>query len=457
MILDMIRKFISGILLFTFLVIPQIALSETDKDARKKLESQLQNIERQMLTQERLLEDTRLERQSLERDMSIIGAEITKAQLGIKARSVSIKQLSGQIGDKEIVLDNLAERLGRQQVSLADLVRKSALLEEYSLVELMLGNQSFSEFFTDVAVFQSIKESLNESLSILHEIRTDTVDQKNKLENKQQTEAEMKIIQELQKKDIQSKENEKAQILTVTKGEEKSYQSLLDSQRQNASQLRNALFQLLGGGGGIAFPEAVRLAKYASGVSGVDAALILAILEQETNIGSNLGGCTFGDNSSGKPTMHPTRDEPVFFAIADILGFDPYTRTVSCPIIQNGSRVGWGGAMGPSQFIPSTWAIYGGIKNYGNGWEYDKSADAIRRINGGSGPSNPFNNQDAFIATSLLLRDNGANGTYAKDRQAALRYYAGWGGATNPANAFYGDQVMNRKARLINEIKIIGQ
>jgi len=154
--------------------------------------------------------------------------------------------------------------------------------------------------------------------------------------------------------------------------------------------------------------------------------------------------------------MHPDRDEPVFLAIAKALGFDPYSRTVSCPITQNGRRVGWGGAMGPSQFIPSTWAIYGGIVNNGNGWEYSQSADAIRRINGGSGPSNPFSNQDAFIATALLLRDNGANGTYSGDRLSALRYYAGWGGASNPANAFYGDQVMNRKSRLAQEIQILG-
>jgi membrane-bound lytic murein transglycosylase B len=112
--------------------------------------------------------------------------------------------------------------------------------------------------------------------------------------------------------------------------------------------------------------------------------------------------------------------------------------------------------MGPSQFIPSTWAIYGGMVNVGNGWVYDQSSDAIRRINGSSGPSNPFNNQDAFIATALLMRDNGANGSYSGDRRAALRYYAGWGGATNPANAFYGDQVMNRKSRLAQEIQILG-
>jgi hypothetical protein len=452
----MTRKLIVGFLVAVLLVPPLTTGAETESERRTRLESELQSVERQILTQQRLVEDKQMERQSLERDISIIESEITKAQLGIRARSVAIEQLSGQIGDKEVVLDILTEKLAKQQDSLADLVRKSALLEEYSLVEVMLSKQSFSEFFTDVATFQTLKGSLNESLDVLHGIRRDTREQKNELENKQETEAEMKRIQELEKSQIEKKEAEKEQILTVTRGEEKEYQALLDSQRKTASQLRNALFELLGGGGGIAFPEAVRLAKYAAGVTGVDAALILAILEQETNIGSNLGSCLFTDSRSDRPIMHPTRDEPVFLAIADVLGFDPYTRTVSCPLYQGGSRVGWGGAMGPSQFIPSTWAMYGGIVSTGDGFMYSQSADAIRRINQTSGPSNPFNNQDAFIATALLMRDNGANGTYAGDRLAALRYYSGWGGASNPANAFYGDQVMNRKSRLAQEIQILG-
>lgn len=445
----------AGIFVAILVVQPIFVFGETDADRRTRLEAELQNVERQILTQQRLVEDKQSERQSLERDITIIESEIKKTQLGIQARSLAIAQLSDQIGEKEVVLDILAERLDKQQESLADLVRKSALLEEYSLVEVMLSKQSFSEFFTDVATYQAIKESLNESLGVLHEIRRDTVEQKNELENKQETEAEMKRIQELQKKEIEAKEREKSQILQVTKGEEEVYQDLLDSQRKTAAQLRNALFELLGGGGSIPLPDAIDLAQYASKVVGVDAALILAILQQETELGGNLGGCLFTDSHSSRPVMHPTRDEPVFLAIAAALGFDAYTRTVSCPLIQNGTRVGWGGAMGPSQFIPSTWAIYGGYVNVGNGWIYDQSSDAIRRINGGSGPSNPFNNQDAFIATALLLRDNGANGTYNGDRLAALRYYAGWGGANNPANAFYGDSVMRHKSTMEDNIRIL--
>lgn len=442
-------------LMASFLSFSKVSSAETETERRTRLETELQNVERQILTQRRLVEDKQLERQSLERDVSIIEGQIKQAKLGIQARAVAIVQLSDQIDDKAATISVLEDKLHKQKESLADLIRKSVRLDDYSLVEVMLSRQNFSEFFSDVANYQSLKESLNESLSVLEEIHRDTSSQKNQLESKQETEAKMKQIQESQKVEIEKKEKEKSNILSVTKGQEKAYQQLLESQQRTASQLRNALFQLLGGGGGIPFPQAVELARYAEKQTGVVASLILAILEQETNLGSNLGSCTYAELRGGKAVMHPDRDAPIFLALAAGLGFDPASRTVSCPITSNGQRYGWGGAMGPSQFIPSTWANYGGIVNNGDGWVYSQSADAIRRMNGSGLPANPFNNRDAFIATALLLRDNGANGTLAGDRLAALRYYAGWGGANNPANAFYGDQVINRKARLQQEMQVL--
>ncbi len=429
--------------------------AETDAERRARLERELQVVERQILTQQRLVEDKQLERRSLERDISIIEGQIKQAQLGIQARTLAIAQIMDQIEEKSITLSILEDKLRRQQASLADLVRKSAAMDDFSLVEVLLSRKNFSEFFSDVANYQAIKDSLGQSLSVLQMIRRDTENQRTQLESRQEVEAEMKRIQELQKQEIEAKEREKERILTVTRGEEREYQRLLESQQRTAAQLRSALFQLLGGGGGIPFPDAVELAQYAQRQTGVEAALILAILEQETNLGANLGSCIYNDIRGSRVVMHPDRDAPVYLAIAQILGFNPLTQVVSCPLMRNGQPVGWGGAMGPSQFIPSTWAIYGGIVNQGNGWVYNQADDAIRRINGTGSPANPFNNRDAFLATALLLRDNGANGTSAADRLAALRYYAGWGGATNPANAFYGNQVMERKARLAQEIRIL--
>jgi membrane-bound lytic murein transglycosylase B len=451
----MSRVFLYSTVLLTLLVPVVFAYAETDAERKTRLETALNQVEQQIEVQQKLVETKKTERQSLERDMTIIQGEITKTQLGIQARAIAISQLSDQIGDKEAVLQILEERLKRQQQSLADLVRKTAEVDDYSLVEVMLSKKSFSEFFTDFARFHDIKSSLNQSMAALDEIKRDTYDQKTVLESKQETEAEMKHIQELQKQEIEDKEKEKSKILTTTKGQEAQYQQLLKAQQKTAAELRNALFSLLGGGGGIPLPKAVELAKYAESKTGVSAAMILAILEQETNLGAHLGTCAYDDIKGTRPAMNPDRDVPIYTVIAQTVGFDARSRQVSCPITQGGVRVGWGGAMGPSQFIPSTWAIYGGEVNNGSGWTYSEASDAIRHINGTGLPANPFDNKDAFLATALLLRDNGATGSFAADRLAALRYYAGWGGANNPANAFYGDGVMNRKAKFEGQIRVL--
>ena len=437
------------------MLVAHTTLAETDAERKQRLELELQNVERQILKQQVLVEDKQAERQSLERDLNLLDAQIKKARLGIQARALAIEQLDDQIGDKEVVITELDRRLERQRKSLGQLLRKTQEIDDYSFVEIMLSKQQFSYFFDDLEHFHAIKASLNESLELLKEIKSDTEEQKQLLEGKQLSEEEMKRVQESEKKTIEQREKEKTQILTVTKGEEKAYQTLLENQQKTAAQIRAQLFALSGGGAAIPFPDAVDLAEFASARTGVPTALVLAILEQESSYGSNIGHCAYDDIVQGKAVMHPDRDQPVFKVIAEVVGFDPRSQQVSCPWIRQGTRIGWGGAMGPSQFIPSTWAIYGGIKNIGGVWSYDKASDFIRSLTGKGSASNPFNNQDAFMATALLMRDNGAGSTYKSQWTAAVRYFAGWNGANNPINFPYGDNVMTRKARLESEIKIL--
>jgi len=387
--------------------------------------------------------------------VNILDAEITKAQLGIQARAVAIEELGNQIDDKEVVIEVLNDRLAKQRLSLAELVRQTQSVDDFSLVEIMLSNKNFSEFFVDAESFRAVKSSLNDSLEALVAIKRDTEEQKVSLEEKQIDEAEMKELQENEKREIEAKEAQKSQILSVTRGEEAAYVTLLENQQKTASQLRAQLFELSGGGGPIPFPDAVSLAQVASQATGVSAALILAILEQESHYGSNIGQCTYQEVIYGRDTMHPDRDQPVFEAMAPVVGFDAATQPISCPWIRSGERIGWGGAMGPSQFIPSTWAAYGGMVQSGGTWVYSKNNDAIRTLLRRDVPSSPFRNQDAFMATALLLRDNGAAGTYNSEWTAAIRYFAGWAGVNNPINHPYGDNVMTRKSRLEQEIRIL--
>ena len=74
----MTHRLMSGILVLAFLLPPITVFGETDAERRKRLETELQNVERQILTQQRLVEDKQQERQSLERDITIIESEIKK-------------------------------------------------------------------------------------------------------------------------------------------------------------------------------------------------------------------------------------------------------------------------------------------------------------------------------------------------------------------------------------------
>jgi len=89
-------------------------------------------------------------------------------------------------------------------------------------------------------------------------------------------------------------------------------------------------------------------------------------------------------------------------------------------------------------------------------WEYRADKDRIRIAIGGTDPSSPWNNEDAFTATGMLMRDNGAAaGTRSAERLAALRYFAGWANAENPSYAFYGDAVMGHADEFQQMINIL--
>jgi membrane-bound lytic murein transglycosylase B len=99
---------------------------------------------------------------------------------------------------------------------------------------------------------------------------------------------------------------------------------------------------------------------------------------------------------------------------------------------------GWGGAMGPAQFIPSTWQLY---------------KSRLSSILGKT--PNPWDIRDSFLAAALLLKDNGAkNGDVNSEWQAAMLYFSG---SLNPKYSFYGDNVMALAEKYRQDINTLNQ
>ncbi|MBX4216014.1 hypothetical protein KW797_03625 [Candidatus Parcubacteria bacterium] len=443
------RLFLLIAILLLILPIGLFAQTGDDVAARRAtLERDLATLEAEIDAQRKVLEAKQQESASLERDIAIIDAKIKEADLSIKARNLTITKLSQDIAGKEKRIGELTGKIGRERESLGELIRKTRELDDSSLLELVLSRQNVSEFFADADTFSSVGKALQDSVVVVSENREETATEKKSLEEKKQEETSLRAIQELQRKRIAQDKAAKNELLKVTKGKEDEYKKVIKEREKSAAIIRSELFSLQGSKA-ISFGKALDLANLAYQKTGVRPAFLLGVITEETNLGENLG------TGSWLVDMHPTRDRPIFDDITRDLGFNPDAMPVS-----KKAWYGYGGAMGPAQFIPSTWVLYAGYAEEGKGsgnWTYSESKDRVGALTGHQPPS-PWEPEDAFMAAAILLKDNGgAGGSYTKERLAALRYLAGWTNATKKSYAFYGDDVMQIAAKYQAQIDILQQ
>lgn len=421
---------------------------------KEQLMDALVACEKESMILEANIEKTGKEKTTLSRDITLLNDKIKQAKLAIKMRTASINNLTEDIVVKNKTIGNLTQKIERERDSLAGLLRRTDEIDSYSLVEIALSDQPISEFFADIDDFEYIEESIYDSLVEIGATKKMTEEEKTLLEQKKTKEADLRYQQELEKKKTEANEAEKQRILKETKGKEAVYQKELKEKQKKAAQIRAALFSLRDSEG-IPFEKALEYANIAAKATNVRPALVLAILTQESDLGKNVGSCLVSDLDSGdgvgkntgtvfSQVMKSPRDTDPFKKITDRLGFDWKKTPVSCPPEARYYKGrGFGGGMGPSQFIPSTWELF-----------KERIASAV----GVSAQSaNPWDPAHAFTATAIYLSDLGASsGGYTAERNAACRYYSGRKcDNARPANTFYGNQVLQKAESIQNNIDFL--
>jgi membrane-bound lytic murein transglycosylase B len=389
-------------------------------------QSQLDQLNQQLLQLNNQLADQKKQTGTLKGDVDYLTNQINALKTKIKARGLVIAQLKVDIKEKVNTINSLVSKIGREHESLAQLLRNTNEFDEETIVHLILSDNSVSNFYSDLESYASIKQAIKMSVDVIRGVKTETEVQKKDLEKKQNAETDAKVQLEDAQKKVARSETEKKQLLAISKNKEAEYQKLAAEKKARADKIRAALFQLRDTAA-IPFGTALKYAQEAQNKSNVRPAFLLAIITQETNLGANIGTCNRPDDppsKNWKAVMKPDRDQNPFERITSALGLNPFSMPVSCPW-----QGGWGGAMGPSQFIPSTWELYAG-----------KIASAL----GISGMPNPWDPEHAFMASAIYLGELGAdNGGYTAERTAALKYYAGSNWKLKK-NAFYGDGVMKK-------------
>jgi len=413
--------------------------SEENKAYCKK---ELSNIEAELAKLLELQKKQQAQTGTLTGDVNYLTSQINALKTKVKARALAISQLKVAIVEKVSTIKSLDSKIDREYESIAQLLRNTNEFDNQNLVSLILSDESVSDFYSDVESYASIKKAVQASVDKIRGIKIETEGAKEELEKKQNAEVDAKAELEGAQAKVAQSEAEKKKLLAISKGTEAAYQKLAAEKKARAAKIRSALFPLAGTSQKVEFGTALLYANEISKSTGIDPAFLLAILTQESNLGANVGQCYLKNTETGagvgKNTgtpfwnvMKPTRDVGPFMEITTALKLNAFETPVSCPIA---GVVGWGGAMGPAQFIPSTWKLF---------------ENRLRNTLGYF--ANPWNPKDAFTASALYLTDLGAIGpSVSAQNIAACRYYGSGG-----ASCGYSKSVQALKATIQNNIDLL--
>jgi peptidoglycan hydrolase CwlO-like protein len=424
-----VRRFLIALILLIalgFLAYVISAHASVD-DLKNSLQQNLDSIQAQIDQYRAEIAEAQSQTKTLNREIQLLDAKKKEMELQIQQTQLVLEQTQMGIDDKNSEIQAEENKLDRERKLLAEYLQGIYEFDQSSMIELIFSQKRLSDVFSEMSSLEAMQEKTQETIADIKTTKENLEQQKADLTEKKDEELQLKALQDIQRASLKIQQNEKSKLLTQTKGEEAAYQKMLTKAKADATAIKKQMYLLEGVGLSMTLEEAYRHAKFASDRTGVRPAYLLAVLKQESSWGTNVGTGTWRKDMAA-------RDQKAFLQICDELNLDPDQMPVS-----RKPSYGWGGAMGPAQFLPATWLSY---------------KDEVARLTGHNPPS-PWNIDDAFTAAALKLANAGASQrTESAEWKAAMVYFAGnnWGKAVY---SFYGDSVMELADTIQGQLDIM--
>jgi len=391
-----------------FLICPLIVFASNTDDIKRDLENQIREKQEEINQHQQKIEETQGKSKTLNNEIGILEGQINKIRLEINQVDLTIQKSTLNIQEIDEEINGLEKSIDEEKDLLAEYIRVFARYDQETFLEVILKNEKFSDFFDEIKALENIQEEIHNILEVIEQLKEDLVEDKKIIEVEREEQNILRSFQMVQKYSVESKQNQKENILNKTKGEERLYQQMIQGAESDIVFIKEQLSLL--NRYNITINEAVQYAIFASSKAGIRPAFLLGVLEAESRLGLNVG------SGNWKKDMYQCyrklgylttaeKQKKAFLQICESLGINPDTQPVSAE-----PWYGCGGAMGVGQFMPATWLSYA-----------DRVADLT-----GNNPANPWNHKDAFMASAIKLSQGGADQrTEYGERMAYGKYLGG--------------------------------
>ena len=385
-----------------------------DQDQREALTRQLEALEREAAALDQSIQETQSQTKTLQQQIKVFDAEIKRRELEITRLGLAIRKAELDIRAKAAGISDLTTRIAKNREALGKNIAELYAYDQENMLVVLVKNETLSDFFSAFDNIRDLQGQINALVDDLRTNRSRLEEEKAAVEEFREERLSLRALAEVEKRAVSTKKIEKDRLLKLTKGKEATYQQLLSQKKKDIQTLKTQLFYLERTG--VKAEDALKYAELAAKRTGIRTAFLLALLEVETGRqfeGGVISAGTHLGTGNWKTDMYDCyidlgrksaaeNQKNAFFKITAELNLDPDKMPVS-----RRPSYGCGGAMGPAQFIPTTWLLF---------------ADRVANLTGHR-PPNPWSIEDAFTASATFLADSGATAKTKSGEIAAARTY----------------------------------
>src|SRR3989344_558287 len=321
--------FLVGLPLF----IPFLASGVTTEEFIRSKNEQSEELTRQIETGQKQIEELQKQGRTLTGEVEILNKRIVQIQAEIRSLSLALEKANSEIGQTITQIGEAEDKITKHRQALGSALRILDQAEQENLIEIILKNENLSAFFGNLTQIKNTQENLRAEIGSIRELKNDLEDKEETLRSQKKELENLKNIQQIGKRSVEQVKTEKNNLLKATKGEESRFQELVKKSKTDIEKIRAQIYYLQQNG--VSAEDAVKFAQLAAIAAGIRPAFLLAELEQESALGSNVGKCHIVDGTSGATRrvtngqiytkgIHPTRDLALFLNITAELGKDPF-------------------------------------------------------------------------------------------------------------------------------------
>jgi len=213
----------------------QAATDELNKQIEAQ-KAKIDQLTQQITEYQTNVKNNRLEQVSLQNQLNILSNQIGKTDLDIQIKEEEAKEVRLEIERTNINIKKNEGLMENEKDKLGNVLRLMARYDDKDYISILLGNNSFSEFFDQIKYSEDIRSDLQKTLNRLQELSDKLIDQKKELDRNKQQLADILNKLEDEKSILNNKKQEKNYLVTETKKSEKKFQTLItDLKKEQAA------------------------------------------------------------------------------------------------------------------------------------------------------------------------------------------------------------------------------